>query len=116
LPIARLDLLQSQGLSPSNFALLLPHTILAYATLALFIVVPGLIDTNIKAVLDRYERLIARSPNRVRTYLDRGRAYLDFGNLDAASADFDKAIALAPENQTARKAQRWILDRKAAVQ
>jgi hypothetical protein len=60
---------------------MVPNTLLAYTALALLFVVAGLIDTNPKAVLDRYDQLIARRPEHALSYLHRGRAYLDFGNL-----------------------------------
>ncbi|MFA9443499.1 MAG: tetratricopeptide repeat protein, partial [Hyphomicrobium sp.] len=37
----------------------------------------------------------------VRTHLDHGRACLDKGKYDDAIADYDKAIALAPNVATA---------------
>jgi len=49
----------------------------------------------LKAV-EKYSALIQGQPNEARGYIERGRTFWRMGDLDAAIADLDRAVALAP--------------------
>ncbi len=56
-------------------------------------------DGDILGAIDRLDRAIHTQPNCAHFYAERASFYAQIGNIRQAIADYDRAIAIQPDNQ-----------------